>query len=114
MGSGKKEYAVLLTNERSIFVLLFEKAISVGGFLGAGVGTAIAQGFLLLAAPDLSNFGNISQLIGAIPGAVVGALIARSGGEKAVLRLGTDGALRPRVGQEEHHRPARGPSASPA
>ena len=76
MGSGKKEYAVLLTNERSIFVLLVEKAILVGGFLGAAVGTLIAQMFLGFAAPDLSNFGNVAQVIGAVPGAVVGALIA--------------------------------------
>jgi len=76
MGSGKKEYAVLLTNERSIFVLLVEKAILVGGVLGAGVGTLIAQVFLEFAAPDLSNFGNAAQVIGAVPGAAVGALIA--------------------------------------
>ena len=67
-----------MTNEQSIFVLLAEKWTLVGVGLGAGVGTAIAQAFLLLAAPDLSNFGNISQLIGAIPGAIVGALIAEA------------------------------------
>jgi hypothetical protein len=49
------------------------------------VGTAIAQGFLLLAAPDLSNFGNTSQLIGAIPGAVAGALIAEGAARRRSL-----------------------------
>ncbi len=77
-GSGSKDYGLLLTNEQSIFVLLAEKWTMVGVGLGAGVGTAIAQGFLLLAASDLSNFGNASQLIGAIPGAIVGALIAEA------------------------------------
>src|SRR3972149_2346592 len=69
MGSGKKEYAGVLTNERSIFVLLIEKAILVGGLLGGGVGTLIAQVFLEFAAPDLANFGNVAQVIGAVPGA---------------------------------------------
>lgn len=85
-GTGKREFAVLLTKERAIFVLLAEKWTLVGAFLGASVGTGIAQVFLLFAAPDLSQFGNVSQLIGAIPGAAVGALIA----EAAVRRRSFD------------------------
>ena len=85
MGSGKKEYAGVLTNERSIFVLLVEKAILVGGFLGAGVGTLIAQVFLEFAAPDLANFGNVAQVLGAVPGAAVGALIADAAARRRSL-----------------------------
>lgn len=77
-GSGSREYGLLLTDEQSIFVLLAEKWTLVGALVGAGVGMAIAQGFLLLAASDLSNFGNASQLIGAIPGAIAGALTAEA------------------------------------
>jgi len=85
MGSGKKEYAVLLTNERSIFVLLVEKAILVGGLLGAGVGTLIAQVILGFVAPDLSGFDNVAQVIGAVPGAAVGALIADAAARRRSL-----------------------------
>jgi hypothetical protein len=74
-----------LTKERSIFVLLAEKWTLVGAALGAGVGTLIAQVFLVFAASDLSNFGNAAQVIGAVPGAVVGALIADAAARRRSL-----------------------------
>ncbi len=57
----------------------------VGGILGLAVGATMAQAFLLVAVPDLSASFNIAQVIGGIPGAAAGALIADAAARRRSL-----------------------------